>query len=369
MFEESASRATTSCSWVDGHLRVQPESLRLLDNTSPIREAHHPSAIGQHRVCSTFIRATGRTSAIAAFFEATSTHRRAAAIQLFRTVQAIRSSPPGFLPASKINGARSITPSFPTAASSPAPASPTASSVFAASSGKAATSTACSSWATTTTNPRSPFSRTATPAARPSASTGHSDQNAIIDKNARIGANCVLTPEGKPDHVDHALYYIRDGILGRAQEWRDPRRHPRLTGARRRNRKHPSLLPTRTRTPRPSRHASALPEPPSPQPSPVRRERGASRGRGPRRGRSTRFAGSTRELVRRILSTLATFLALALALAPVQATAAVPPIRCPIFSSATSTPPRRARPGGFATRLPPPDLGLLLRCRRLRLLP
>jgi glucose-1-phosphate adenylyltransferase len=38
-------------------------------------------------------------------------------------------------------------------------------------------------------------------------------ENAIIDKNARIGANCILSPAGKPENFDHALYYIRDGIL------------------------------------------------------------------------------------------------------------------------------------------------------------
>ncbi len=36
---------------------------------------------------------------------------------------------------------------------------------------------------------------------------------AIIDKNARIGDNCVITPAGKPDKVDHPLYYIRDGVV------------------------------------------------------------------------------------------------------------------------------------------------------------
>jgi len=36
---------------------------------------------------------------------------------------------------------------------------------------------------------------------------------AIIDKNARIGDHCVITPEGKPDTVDHPLYYVRDGIV------------------------------------------------------------------------------------------------------------------------------------------------------------
>ena len=38
-------------------------------------------------------------------------------------------------------------------------------------------------------------------------------ENAIIDKNARIGNNVVITPAGKPDQVDHPLYYIRDGIV------------------------------------------------------------------------------------------------------------------------------------------------------------
>ncbi len=38
-------------------------------------------------------------------------------------------------------------------------------------------------------------------------------ENAIIDKNARIGRGCILSPQGKPSEVDHPLYYIRDGIL------------------------------------------------------------------------------------------------------------------------------------------------------------
>jgi glucose-1-phosphate adenylyltransferase len=38
-------------------------------------------------------------------------------------------------------------------------------------------------------------------------------ENAIIDKNARIGNRVVITPDGKPDHLDHAMYYIRDGIV------------------------------------------------------------------------------------------------------------------------------------------------------------
>ena len=37
--------------------------------------------------------------------------------------------------------------------------------------------------------------------------------HAIIDKNARIGDNVVITPEGKPEHFDGPNYYIRDGIV------------------------------------------------------------------------------------------------------------------------------------------------------------
>lgn len=38
-------------------------------------------------------------------------------------------------------------------------------------------------------------------------------ENAILDKNARIGDDVVITPRGKAEHVDHELYYIRDGIV------------------------------------------------------------------------------------------------------------------------------------------------------------
>lgn len=38
-------------------------------------------------------------------------------------------------------------------------------------------------------------------------------ENTIIDKNARIGNDVVISPAGKPDKVDHPLYYIRDGIV------------------------------------------------------------------------------------------------------------------------------------------------------------
>ena len=38
-------------------------------------------------------------------------------------------------------------------------------------------------------------------------------ENAIIDKNARIGNGVVITPAGKPDNFDGRNYYIRDGVV------------------------------------------------------------------------------------------------------------------------------------------------------------
>lgn len=38
-------------------------------------------------------------------------------------------------------------------------------------------------------------------------------ENAIIDKNARIGDNCVLNPYGKPDKWEAEGLYVRDGVL------------------------------------------------------------------------------------------------------------------------------------------------------------
>lgn len=52
-------------------------------------------------------------------------------------------------------------------------------------------------------------------ASRPAIGIGKNSriENAIIDKNARIGDNCVISPAGKPENVDHPLYFIRDGIV------------------------------------------------------------------------------------------------------------------------------------------------------------
>ena len=37
--------------------------------------------------------------------------------------------------------------------------------------------------------------------------------NAIVDKNARIGNNVTISPVGKPENADHEHYFIRDGIV------------------------------------------------------------------------------------------------------------------------------------------------------------
>jgi glucose-1-phosphate adenylyltransferase len=38
-------------------------------------------------------------------------------------------------------------------------------------------------------------------------------ENAIIDKNARVGNNVMISPAGKPENLDHPLYYLRDGVV------------------------------------------------------------------------------------------------------------------------------------------------------------
>lgn len=38
-------------------------------------------------------------------------------------------------------------------------------------------------------------------------------ENAIIDKNARIGNNVVISPAGKPENSDQPNYFIRDGVV------------------------------------------------------------------------------------------------------------------------------------------------------------
>jgi glucose-1-phosphate adenylyltransferase len=55
----------------------------------------------------------------------------------------------------------------------------------------------------------------AEPVADPAIGVGQNTRidNAIIDKNARVGNNCVISPNGKPKDVDHELYFVRDGIV------------------------------------------------------------------------------------------------------------------------------------------------------------
>jgi glucose-1-phosphate adenylyltransferase len=38
-------------------------------------------------------------------------------------------------------------------------------------------------------------------------------ENSIIDKNARIGNDCLISPAGQPENLDHPMYFIRDGVV------------------------------------------------------------------------------------------------------------------------------------------------------------
>ena len=37
--------------------------------------------------------------------------------------------------------------------------------------------------------------------------------HAIVDKNARIGDDVTISPEGKPSHFDGPNFYVRDGLV------------------------------------------------------------------------------------------------------------------------------------------------------------
>ena len=125
-------------------------------------------------------------------------------------------SRPRFLPAPRSTAPRSTTPSSPTAASStaatithsivglrcivgvgqpPAPHGP--------------------AWAATTTNRSSPSrsnEKPGTPAHRHRRATAAS-RTPSSTRTPASATTCVISPAGKPENVDHPLYYIRDGIV------------------------------------------------------------------------------------------------------------------------------------------------------------
>jgi glucose-1-phosphate adenylyltransferase len=53
------------------------------------------------------------------------------------------------------------------------------------------------------------------PAGEPALGVGRNCriENAIIDKNARIGDNVVISPDGKPENFDGDSFFVRDGIV------------------------------------------------------------------------------------------------------------------------------------------------------------
>ena len=57
--------------------------------------------------------------------------------------------------------------------------------------------------------------QTTTPPSAPPLGIGRHTtiKDAIVDKNARIGANVVISPEGKPPEYDGDQYFVRDGII------------------------------------------------------------------------------------------------------------------------------------------------------------
>jgi glucose-1-phosphate adenylyltransferase len=58
-------------------------------------------------------------------------------------------------------------------------------------------------------------SELARPAGTPAVGVGRNCliENAIIDKNARIGDGVIISPEGKPQDFDGDNFFVRDGIV------------------------------------------------------------------------------------------------------------------------------------------------------------
>lgn len=58
-------------------------------------------------------------------------------------------------------------------------------------------------------------SQTSAPTGAPPMGIGRGSKitNAIVDKNARIGENVIICPEGKPQEMDGPNFFIRDGIV------------------------------------------------------------------------------------------------------------------------------------------------------------
>ena len=118
---------------------------------------------------------------------------------------------PRFLPASKIIGARSTAPSSPTAASSTTPTSSTRVIGVRSRSAGADHPQLLIMGADYYDSPRRGMPAPAPPIHRHRA--WRWIERTIVDKNARIGDDVRISPDGKPTLVDGPNYYIRDGIV------------------------------------------------------------------------------------------------------------------------------------------------------------
>ena len=204
---------------LDGHLRFQPRRAAEAAGQYLTDFGKHiiPGAIKTHRVFSYIFQGYWEDiGTIRTFFEANlDLTTELPRFNFFDMGAPIFTRPALSARRPKSTARRSTTPSFPTAASSITRRSSTASSASAAWWAPAAyLQSRDPARAAITTNPKRPSAKT-TPAGRPRIGIGKNTriENAIIDKNARIGDNCFISPAGKPENVDHPLYYIRDGIV------------------------------------------------------------------------------------------------------------------------------------------------------------
>jgi glucose-1-phosphate adenylyltransferase len=218
---------------LDGHLRVQPGRAAPPARQRPhrLRQAHHPGRHRQPRCSYVFQGYWEDIGTIRSFFEANlDLTRELPQLQLLR--HGASDLHPPALPAGLEDQRRqpSITPWSPTAASSPARISHSVIGVRSliwdgadAASGVRDGQRLLRVRGVHSQNREAGW---------PPVGIGRerASSNAIIDKNARIGANCVLSRRRASRRTSTIRFTLHPGRhSGRAQERRDPRRHGGLT--------------------------------------------------------------------------------------------------------------------------------------------
>ena len=212
-------RRRGSAARVDGHLRVQPRCAdRSCSTTTSTDFGKHiiPGAIETHRVFSYVFQGYWEDiGTIRAFFEANLDLTSELPRFNFFDMSAPIFTRPRFLPARRSTARRSITRSFPTAASSTTPTSHSRSSASAASSARAARLHRDDRARQRLLRDRPRRSPRTRPRASPRIGIGTNTRDRERDHRQERAHRRQRHHHARRQarNVDHPLYYIRDGIV------------------------------------------------------------------------------------------------------------------------------------------------------------